>query len=420
MESTTAQKLGAELLGTFAIVFFGVGTALMWRGDPLITALAFGLSLTVMVYGFGRVSGGHFNPAVSVGMALGGRIAWRQVPAYVGAQVVGSVLAAALLFALKQGGPAFDATGHFGQNAFGTQSGWAGWSVFLLELVMTAFFVLVWLAVTDGRNDASTGVAPLAVGLTYALLHMASLSADGTSVNPARSIGPALFAGVDSISQLWLFILAPLLGGVLAGLAYPAVFGHGEDPVVGSGRPRRRRGATAAYDPYAQPWPPRAARRGRVDARADRHLAAAARLRVDADARVAEPVGARGNRPGADADQGVVRSSLAPGKGCEETSPLPAVKYSLVRTPGVSRLVTSSTSTSRKSPAGTSRSWWTAYTRMTSSATPSAYSPRQPSPSRGLAGIASPASAPSSPARHERCGSLSPKSQTLPARSCAT
>jgi len=257
MENTTTQKLVAEFLGTFVLVFFGVGTALMWDGDPLITALAFGLSVMVMVYAVGRVSGGHFNPAVSVGLAMGGRIPWREVPTYAAAQVGGGIVAACILFGLKQGGPYFDTTGHFGQNSFGSQGGWEWWSVFLLELLLTAIFAFVILAVTDTRNNANTGLAPLTIGLTLTLIHMASIGADGTSVNPARSIGPALFAGGDSILQLWLFILAPLAGGVLAGVAYPAVFGHGEDPVVGSGRPRRGpAAATPGYDPYAQPWTP--------------------------------------------------------------------------------------------------------------------------------------------------------------------
>jgi aquaporin Z len=258
MEATTVQKLVAEGLGTFVLVFLGVGAALMWQGDPLITALAFGLSYMVMIYAVGRVSGGHFNPAVSVGLAMGGRIAWREVPKYAAVQVAGAILAACVLFGLKQGGPYFETAGHFGQNTFGSQGGWAWWSVFLLELLLTAIFVFVILAVTDLRNNAGTGLAPLTVGGTLVLVHLASLSADSTSVNPARSIGPALFAGSDSIIQLWLFILAPLAGGVLAGLVYPAVFGHGEDPVVGSGRPRRRgpAAATPAYDPYAQPWTP--------------------------------------------------------------------------------------------------------------------------------------------------------------------
>ena len=257
MESTTTQKLVAEALGTFVLVFFGVGTALMWDGDPLITALAFGISMMVMVYAVGRVSGGHFNPTISVGLAMGGRIAWREVPLYAAAQVAGGIVAACVLFGLKQGGPYFDTTGHFGQNSFGSQGGWEWWSVFLLELLLTAVFVFVILAVTDTRNNANTGLAPLTIGLTLAMIHMASIGADGTSVNPARSIGPALFAGGDSIIQLWLFILAPLAGGVIAGVVYPAIYGHGEDPVVGSGRPRRSpAAATGGYDPYAQPWTP--------------------------------------------------------------------------------------------------------------------------------------------------------------------
>jgi len=263
-DSTIQQKLTAEVLGTFVLVFFGCGSV-VYAGQAgqfsiETIGLTFGIAVMIMVYAFGRVSGAHFNPAVSVGAAMGGRMAWRQVGLYVVAQLVGAFLGALMLFVLMQGFAEFDANGNMGQNAFGdTGSGYAWWAAFLLELVMTAIFVTVILAVTDERNE-HPALAPLAIGLTLAAIHFVAIPATGTSVNPARSIGPALFAGTDAIAQLWLFILAPLVGAAIAGLAYPLLFGRVGEAVPGSGisfsRPRTAAQVPgyASPDQYQQQW----------------------------------------------------------------------------------------------------------------------------------------------------------------------
>jgi aquaporin Z len=238
--STTVQQASAEVLGTFVLVFFGCGTVLMttrFEGGTnyVATALAFGLTVLVMAYAVGRVSGAHFNPAITLGAAVGGRIAWRQVPIYIGAQLVGALTAGLFLFTLMHGFPGFDATGNMAQNSFGDAgSGYAWWAAFLLEMLMTAVFIWVILAVTDVRNE-HPALAPLAIGLTLTMLHFGSIAATGTSVNPARSIGVGVFAGVDAVAQLWLFILAPLLGGAIAGITYALLCGRGAEDVPGSG-----------------------------------------------------------------------------------------------------------------------------------------------------------------------------------------
>ncbi len=260
-DPTQTQKLGAEVAGTFVLVFFGVGTALATGADVVTTGLAFGLTVLVMAYSVGRVSGGHFNPAVTVGAVVSGRMSWSQVPAYVGAQLVGAIGAAIVLWVIWQGVPGFSSDGSFGQNSFGDDGGlgFAWWAAFLVELVTTLVFLLVILAVTDERNE-HPALAPLAIGLSLAMIHFATIPLTGTSVNPARSIGPALFAGGDAILDLWLFILAPLLGAALAGLLYPALFGRHSEPVAGSGLRFGRRtpaGAVPGYgapDSYQQQW----------------------------------------------------------------------------------------------------------------------------------------------------------------------
>ena len=258
---TAAQKFSAEVLGTFVLVFFGVGAALATGGDVLTTGLAFGLTVLVMAYSVGRVTGGHFNPAVTVGAAVGGRLAWSHVPLYVVAQLLGAIAGAAVLWSVYQGIPGFSSEGNFGQNTFGDLStyGLAWWAAFLVEAVTTLIFLMAILAVTDERNQ-HPALAPLAIGLTLAMIHFATIPLTGTSVNPARSIGPALFAGVDAIAQLWLFILAPLLGAALAGLLYPLLFGRHGEPVAVSGLRFGRRtppGAVPGYgapDAYQQQW----------------------------------------------------------------------------------------------------------------------------------------------------------------------
>lgn len=239
---TTGQKFAAELLGTFVLVFFGCGAAVgsattLDSGSSYVTTgLAFGLSVMVMAYAVGRISGGHFNPAVTVGAALGGRLPWRQVGIYVAAQLAGALLAGAMLFGLLHGFEGFSAEGNMGQNSFGDAgSGYAWWAALLLELLLTMIFVWVVLAVTDARNVLQAVMGPLAIGFGYALIHFASMFATGTSVNPARSIGPGVFAGTEAIMQLWVFILAPLLGAAIAGISYPLLFGQGAEPVAGSG-----------------------------------------------------------------------------------------------------------------------------------------------------------------------------------------
>jgi aquaporin Z len=257
---TTGHKVAAEVLGTFVLVFFGCGAALMSDGDYVATGLTFGLTVVVMAYAVGRVSGGHFNPAVTLGAAVGGRLPWRLVPAYMGAQLGGGVVAAALLFALMHGFDDYSAAGNMAQNAFGDQgSGYAWWAAFLLEMVLTTVFVWVILGVTDARNELQAALGPLAIGLALAMIHFASMGATGTSVNPARSIGPALFAGTDYVVQLWLFILAPLLGALAAGATYPLLFGRGSDPVEGSGLPLGRTPRQTAWAPpvgYEEQWNP--------------------------------------------------------------------------------------------------------------------------------------------------------------------
>lgn len=257
---TTGQKFAAEVLGTFVLVFFGCGAAIMsglTSGDMtgyITTGLTFGLTVVVMAYAVGRVSGGHFNPAVTLGAALGGRLPWRLVGVYVAAQLLGGLLAGLLLWGLLHGFEGFTGTGNMAQNSFGDAgSGFAWWAAFLLEVVTTFVFLTVILAVTDDRNENVAALAPLAIGLALAMIHFASMAATGTSVNPARSIGVGVFAGSDAVVQLWLFVLAPLGGATLAGLLYPLAFG-GAAPVPGSGISRGRGQAPMPPVGYEQQW----------------------------------------------------------------------------------------------------------------------------------------------------------------------
>jgi aquaporin Z len=261
--ATLGQRLAAETLGTFVLVLLGVGAALMSGGDYLATALGFGLAALVMVGAVGHVSGGHFNPAISLGASLAGRLRWRHAWLYWAVQVGGGILAGLVLWVLMQGFPGFSTELGFGQNSFGDHSptGYAWWAALLIETVMTALLVIVVLAITDDRQQHPV-LVPIVIGLTLAGIHLASISATGTSVNPARSIGANLFAGRDAVLQLWLFLLAPMLGGAIAGLAYPLVFGRDAEPVPGSGvrRVSGRRGPSTG-DPRpsavaeAAAWP---------------------------------------------------------------------------------------------------------------------------------------------------------------------
>ncbi len=260
---TQMQKLAAEAFGTFVLVLIGCGVAVTTGADVVATGFAFGLTVMFMVYALGRISGGHFNPAVSVGAAIGGRVSWRDAGTYIGAQFVGAIVAGLVLMILFlgiDGFEAFDSVNPLGTNGYSEGPyDYAVWAALLVELLMTFLFVFVILAVTDTRNEHPS-LAPLAIGVSLAMIHFMLIPLTGTSVNPARSLGPALFSGGDWIVQVWPFLIAPVIGAGLAGLAYPALFGHGAEPVVGSGL-RLGGGATAVppaqgygADQYQQQW----------------------------------------------------------------------------------------------------------------------------------------------------------------------
>ncbi len=233
------QRLSAEFLGTFVLVLMGCGSAVLAAGFVsgdvhlgigfLGVALAFGLAVLTMAYAVGHISGGHFNPAVTLGLASGGRFAWKDTPAYVVTQVAGAVAAAAVLYVVASGQEGFSASeSGFATNGYADRSpgGYSLLAALVIEIVLTAVFLYVILGVTDTR--APKGFAPLAIGLSLTLIHLVSIPVTNTSVNPARSIGPAVFAGSEAISQLWLFLVAPIVGALVAGLTYALLFGRDE------------------------------------------------------------------------------------------------------------------------------------------------------------------------------------------------
>ncbi|HDR2587835.1 TPA: aquaporin Z [Enterobacter ludwigii] len=220
----------AEVLGTFWLVLGGCGSAVLAAGFPDLgiglagVSLAFGLTVVTMAYAVGHISGGHFNPAVSLGLWAAGRFPAAQLPGYMMAQVIGGLLGAGVLYLVASGLPDFDVHAGFASNGFGTHSpgGYPLMPVILIEVVLTAMFVLVITGVTSQRAPA--GFAPLAIGLCLTLIHLISIPVDNTSVNPARSTAVALFAGGEFISQLWVFWLAPLVGGLLGGTLGKVLF----------------------------------------------------------------------------------------------------------------------------------------------------------------------------------------------------
>ena len=220
-----ANRLAAEMFGTFWLTFAGCGSAVLAAAFPEVgigllgVSFAFGLSLLTMAYTIGHISGCHINPAVSVGLAAGGRFPAAEVVPYAIAQVIGGILGAGVLYLIASGKPGFE-LGGFASNGFGEHSpgGYAFGAAFLCEVVMTFMFLTVILGSTDGR--APTGFAGLPIGLALVLIHLVSIPVTNTSVNPARSTGPALFVGGWAIQQLWLFWLAPIIGAALAGLNY--------------------------------------------------------------------------------------------------------------------------------------------------------------------------------------------------------
>ena len=235
-EPTLRAKLGAEFLGTFWLVFGGCGSAILAatfvNADQIQlgigfvgVALAFGLTVLTGAVAFGSVSGGHFNPAVSVGLAVAKRFEWRLVGPYVVTQVLAATVAGAVLFAIASGRPGFSTDGGFASNGYGERSpgGYGLLAALIAEIVLTAFFLYIILGATDER--AHKGSAPFAIGLGLTLIHLISIPVTNTSVNPARSLGVAWFAGGGALSQVWLFILAPLIGAVIAGATYALVTG---------------------------------------------------------------------------------------------------------------------------------------------------------------------------------------------------
>jgi aquaporin Z len=220
------RKLFAEFLGTFWLVFGGCGSALISAGFPQLgigftgVSLAFGLTVLTGAYAFGPVSGGHFNPAVSLGLAAAGRFSWKELGPYWIVQLLGATAAAFVLLKICQGNIDFSLANGFAANGYEDHSpnGYTLQSGFLVETVLTAFFLLVILGTTEGR--APVGFAALAIGLTLTLIHLVSIPVTNTSVNPARSTSQALFVGGWALEQLWLFWVAPLLGGVIGGLIH--------------------------------------------------------------------------------------------------------------------------------------------------------------------------------------------------------
>ncbi len=225
------RKLAAEFFGTFWLVFCGCGAAVLAAAFPdlgiglLGVALAFGLTVVTMAYAVGGISGGHFNPAVSVGMAVGGRMPAGDLVGYVVAQVIGAMVAAAVLYLIASGKPGFEAGG-FASNGYGDLSPgkYSLLSGLVIEVVMTGFFIFIILATTAPR--ATAGFAPLAIGLTLTLIHLVAIPFTNTSVNPARSTGVALFAQTGATGQLWLFWVAPIVGAAIGAVAWRSIFGE--------------------------------------------------------------------------------------------------------------------------------------------------------------------------------------------------
>ncbi|MEQ8743531.1 aquaporin Z [Parasphingorhabdus sp.] len=237
---TTLQKSLAEFLGTFWLVFGGCGSAVISAAFPEVgigllgVSLAFGLTVVTMAYAIGHISGCHLNPAVTIGLWMGGRFPAKEIPIYIIAQVVGAIAAAAALFWIASGNPDFDlAVNGLAANGVGEKSpgSYAMGAGIAIEVLLTFFFLMIILGATDGRAPA--GFAPLAIGLGLTLIHLISIPVTNTSVNPARSTGPALIEGGIALSQLWIFWVAPIAGAILAGIVYKIMGGSGQE-IVGT------------------------------------------------------------------------------------------------------------------------------------------------------------------------------------------
>ena len=223
---TILHRASAECLGTFWLVFGGCGSAVLSAAFPEVgigllgVSFAFGLTVLTMAYAIGHISGCHLNPAVSIGLWAGGRFPAKDLAAYIGAQVLGAIVGAGVLYLIASGKAGFDLSGGFASNGYGEHSPgkYSLFSALVAEVVLTYMFLMIILGSTDGRAPA--GFAPIAIGLGLTLIHLIGIPVDNLSVNPARSTGPAVFVGGWALAQLWLFWVAPILGGWLAGKTY--------------------------------------------------------------------------------------------------------------------------------------------------------------------------------------------------------
>ena len=223
------KRLFAECIGTFWLVLGGTGSAVLAAAFPgvgiglLGVSLAFGLTLLTMAYAIGRISGCHINPAVTVGLAVAKKFPWKDVPGYVIFQVIGGIAASAVLYAIASGGPEFSIAGALAANGYAEHSPgqYTMAACLVAEIVMTFMFLLVILKTTE--KTAPAGFAPIPIGLMLTLIHLISIPVTNTSVNPARSTGPAVIAGGWALEQLWFFWVFPILGAILAGLVYGAL-----------------------------------------------------------------------------------------------------------------------------------------------------------------------------------------------------
>lgn len=231
MDKDTSRRVAAEFLGTFWLVFGGCGSAVLAAAYPQLgigflgVALAFGLTVLTMAYAVGHISGGHFNPAVTIGLWAAGRCANKHVLPYIVSQVIAAIAASAVLYVIASGQPGF-VRGGFASNGYGQLSPghYSLAACFITELVMTFFFLMIITGTTS--KGAAVGFAGIPIGFALTLIHLVSIPVTNTSVNPARSTGPALFAGGPYIGQLWLFWLAPILGALIAGYLARWVFDH--------------------------------------------------------------------------------------------------------------------------------------------------------------------------------------------------
>jgi aquaporin Z len=236
------QKLVSEFLGTFWLVFGGCGSAVLAAAFPALgigfvgVSLAFGLTVVTGAYALGPISGGHFNPAVSIGLWAGGRFPGRDLLPYIVAQVIGAVVAAGVLYIVASGKAGFDASAGFASNGYGAHSpgGYTLTAALVTEVVMTFMFLIVILGTTHQR--APVGFAGLAIGLALTLIHLVSIPVTNTSVNPARSTGPAIFAGGWALAHLWVFWLAPIVGAVAAGWLHRTLLEPGPEPDIAGRR----------------------------------------------------------------------------------------------------------------------------------------------------------------------------------------